>query len=181
MADTTNYEWAKPTVGGDTGAWGTILNAAIDAIDLDLFAAEAKADVSLAERMEQPLILTQGGSGANWTNGLVASADLTDSVGDFVIPLPHLRSGMQILSFSSMGNAHTGAAATVQLCYRDAAGSDTIVSAGHSLPSSQALTTTSGLTHDIDIDRGYFIRVVPSGVAGFVNVWYIRLELDRPE
>lgn len=36
MADTTNYAWTKATVGGDSGAWGTILNALFDDVDTDL-------------------------------------------------------------------------------------------------------------------------------------------------
>jgi hypothetical protein len=33
MANTVNYGWALPDVGGSTGSWGTILNNAIIAID----------------------------------------------------------------------------------------------------------------------------------------------------
>ena len=33
MATTLNYSWTLPSVGGDTGAWGTILNNAFIAID----------------------------------------------------------------------------------------------------------------------------------------------------
>lgn len=36
MATTTNFGWTKPTVGGDTGAWGTVLNALFDAVDTSL-------------------------------------------------------------------------------------------------------------------------------------------------
>lgn len=36
MADTANYGWTKPTVGGDGGAWGGILNTLFDDIDADL-------------------------------------------------------------------------------------------------------------------------------------------------
>lgn len=47
MADTTNYEWTKPTVGGDDGTWGTILNTALDDIDTSLYALD-QAVVKLA-------------------------------------------------------------------------------------------------------------------------------------
>lgn len=36
MADTANYGWTKPTVGGSDNTWGTTLNAALDDIDADL-------------------------------------------------------------------------------------------------------------------------------------------------
>lgn len=36
MADTTNYGWHKPTVNGDGDAWGTKVNAALDAADASL-------------------------------------------------------------------------------------------------------------------------------------------------
>lgn len=36
MATTPNYGWTVPTVGGDSGAWGTILNAAFNAADASL-------------------------------------------------------------------------------------------------------------------------------------------------
>lgn len=49
MATTTNYGWSKPNVGGDTGAWGTILNTAIDAIDASLKAVENIATAALAK------------------------------------------------------------------------------------------------------------------------------------
>lgn len=41
MATTANYGWTKPTVGGDGGAWGGILNTLFDAIDTDLAALAA--------------------------------------------------------------------------------------------------------------------------------------------
>lgn len=36
MATTPNYGWTVPTVGGDSGAWGTILNTAFNAADASL-------------------------------------------------------------------------------------------------------------------------------------------------
>ena len=33
MADTTNYGWTKPTVGGNEDQWGTIINTIFDEID----------------------------------------------------------------------------------------------------------------------------------------------------
>lgn len=45
---TTNYEWDKPNVAGDSGAWGTLLNAILDDLDTELAATDAVADAALA-------------------------------------------------------------------------------------------------------------------------------------
>lgn len=41
MPVTPNYGWTLPTVAGDVGAWGGILNTALTEVDTDLFAALA--------------------------------------------------------------------------------------------------------------------------------------------
>jgi hypothetical protein len=46
---TTNYGWDVPTVGGSSGAWGTLLNAVFDEIDADLRAAENEAEAAQAD------------------------------------------------------------------------------------------------------------------------------------
>lgn len=43
MSDTANFGWTKPTVGGDSGAWGTKLNTAFDDIDTDLKTVQNQA------------------------------------------------------------------------------------------------------------------------------------------
>jgi len=47
MAITQYYEWIKPTVGGDPGAWGAILNTLFDGVDSDLNDVEVVADAAL--------------------------------------------------------------------------------------------------------------------------------------
>lgn len=49
MADTTNYGWTKPTVGGDNSTWGTILNTAWDDADADL---KTVSDAAVATQAE---------------------------------------------------------------------------------------------------------------------------------
>ncbi len=36
MANTANYGWPKPTVGGDVGSWGTIANTLFDSVDTEV-------------------------------------------------------------------------------------------------------------------------------------------------
>ena len=43
MPSTPNYSWTIPTVNGDTGAWGGILNAAFTEVDADLQAVSVAA------------------------------------------------------------------------------------------------------------------------------------------
>lgn len=47
MALTTNYSWTKPTVAGDTDAWGGELNADLDAIDAQVFTTTTTANAAL--------------------------------------------------------------------------------------------------------------------------------------
>lgn len=44
---TTNYGWVEPEVGGDQDTWGDELNALLEEIDNDLFAAETTAEAAL--------------------------------------------------------------------------------------------------------------------------------------
>jgi hypothetical protein len=49
MADTANFGWTKPTVGGSQDAWGTILNTALDDIDTDLQTVDNLADTGISD------------------------------------------------------------------------------------------------------------------------------------
>ena len=59
MPATANYGWTIPTVGGDSGAWGTILNAAFNAADASLKTIENLANTMLPK------------SGGTMTGGLI--------------------------------------------------------------------------------------------------------------
>lgn len=89
MADTTNYAWTKPTVGGSDDTWGTILNTAFDDIDADL---KALADAQTAAAELARLITVDGaGSGLD--------ADLLD--------------GTQGNKYLKHGGSYTSATVTV--------------------------------------------------------------------
>lgn len=61
MAVTTNYGWTIPTVGGDSGAWGTILNTLFNAIDAALFSLSSTVDGKLPK------------AGGTMTGGLITT------------------------------------------------------------------------------------------------------------
>lgn len=47
MADTANFGWSKPIVGGSVSTWGTELNELFDAADADLKAVKNTADAAM--------------------------------------------------------------------------------------------------------------------------------------
>ena len=47
MANTVNYNWVKPTVGGDIGTWGAELNTELDGIDTTVKAVSDVANAAL--------------------------------------------------------------------------------------------------------------------------------------
>lgn len=47
MADTANFGWTKPTVGGSAGTWGTELNTLFDDADSDLNTVKTTADAAM--------------------------------------------------------------------------------------------------------------------------------------
>lgn len=173
MANTVNYGWAKPTVGGDTGAWGTILNAALDDIDTDLdavsdaaVAAQAEVDALATEVRSQPLIKPVGIS-YNWQvawDGNRHLARFHQGISPLIpldIPLPHLRVGQRITGFSSRAYRENAAEATVSLI-RESGGSVTVVSSGHTIDGTESTRSTTGLTHDVLADNAYCIRITPT-------------------
>jgi len=178
---TTNYGWDVPAVGGDTGAWGTILNLVFDAIDTDLktvddrvVVVEAQADALFLARM---LILGASGDGAGWAalGKTMAVAVVDVGTGSLTIPLPHLRPGMRITGFSSFAATSAGTL-TCSLRKVDVAAVDSEVSAGHAVTG--ALDSTTGLTEDVVADTAYYLRFVTTDTGQSVIVSFGRVTVE---
>lgn len=73
MADTTNFGWTLPTVGGDGNSWGDILNAAL-----------SDADADLALHLKR-----SAGAGAPLTGVLVGTTPAAGAGGYASLRLPH--------------------------------------------------------------------------------------------
>lgn len=192
MAVTTNYSWAKPTPDGSSGTWDTILNTAIDDIDVDVKAAETKADVALAENLSFPLL-----SAGIWAAvsrdttldtflrdpaGITYTSGSTGQTHDLYIPITGLKPGMRITGFKSRGVAPTGTTLVVSLSYYNTSSVATVVSAGHSHSVADTTLTLSGLTHDVVADRGYFFKAVIARVSGSnaPTVHWVQPVVSRP-
>jgi hypothetical protein len=163
MPTTANYEWTTPVEGGSTGVWDTILNAAFDDIDEDLFAVDERVDVLETFVLSSGLFIS-GYDGippfisgvAKWDNG-VEYANLNVLNSPYRVPLRNLRAGMRITGFESDGAVTGSRTATVAL-YRVHGAGATEVSSGHAIGGS-----TTGLTHDVLANNQYFLYVIPAG------------------
>lgn len=181
MPVTTNFSWTIPTEGGDSGTWDTILNTFINLLDDDLQAVAGKLN-------EQLLIPASSGfapaaQSPNWLRGsggyVVHGAASADS---YYIPInDRLRVGQRITAFTSNGGVVGTKTATVSLIHVDALGpGETVISAGHSLPTGGiAATTTSGLTHDVLADKAYFIKIVVNADINQAQINSVQLTLTK--
>lgn len=87
MADTTNFAWTKPVVLGSSGAWGTILNTALDDIDTDLNTVKTTADAAMPKAggtfTGEIKVLTSKYTTVNLGGSLSGTTTLDLSTGDF--------------------------------------------------------------------------------------------------
>ena len=183
MADTTNYGWTKPTEGGSTGAWDTILNTALDDIDANLKTAEDKAVAALLENLTFPIldaavcgvISTDAFSSAR--QGMGGGVELLGASGSIEVyfPLLGLNSEMNITGFRSRGIAPAGTTLSVSLYSIDEAGSTTTLGT-HSHSSALATLTKSGMAHSVVAGRQYVARAallnnIADGADGAKIIW----------
>jgi hypothetical protein len=163
MPNTENYDWATPTEGGSTGVWDTILNAAFDDIDEDLFAVDERVTALEGFVLASNLFISgydgiapSVSGAAKWDNGVeYASINVLNL--PYRIPIRNVRAGMRITGFESDGAVAGSRTATVAL-YRVHGAGATEVSSGHAIGGS-----TTGLTHDVLANNQYFLYVIPTG------------------
>lgn len=181
MADTTNYGWTKPTVSGSSGAWGTLLNTALDDIDTDLkavsdaaAAAQADATATAAELVAWPLI--HGITGIDLVgdeSGMVKNTAFNgglkmgtgQSLASYIFPLTGLRVGQRITGFKSKAQAPTGT--TVAVTLQVVTDSDGVfATSSHTHGTSLAVVETTGIGYDVDPARSYIIVVTMQRTSG---------------
>lgn len=68
MPDTTNYEWALPTIGADFDTWGNLLNAAFDDIDAQVFTIASSIATAVDTKLDKA-----GGTLTGALNGTAAT------------------------------------------------------------------------------------------------------------
>jgi hypothetical protein len=162
------YGWTVPTVAGDTGAWGTILNALFDTVDAAATvlrtAVKTKRRVGAAEGFElngdyaSPDVGKWRRKSSLGAVGVEHAGPLGGSPAPYYVPVP-LREGLVVTSFESYGSSAAGTGGTASLVRVSASGAETVVSAGHNLPSVAATTTTSALAHTVVTDMAYYVKI----------------------
>lgn len=198
MAVTTNYGWTKPTVGGDSGAWGGIVNTVLDSIDAAVKAREteaaaalAAANVAKAENLSFPLLFTGTLGQApvstlgspttsrnyQYVNFALGSSDQVL----IVVPISGLTPGMRITGYKYRGLKNC--LLTVELLEIDTTGAATTVSSDTSLGNGAEATITVGsLSKDVTADKHYMFRCsfVGTGVSGTNYVRWLQPTVTRP-
>lgn len=195
MADTTNYTWTKPDVNGSNGTWGTILNAALDAIDTDLkavddvadsaqadaTAAQTDATAALAENLSFPIILAAGGFEESETSPKFAIRTMTEAGGSGASTpvVKHTATGGAGHSFYiPIEGLAVGMRITGFKSYGDRGDDDGTVNliyfdetgamssvGGHNLAASFGEASTTGLTHDVLENKRYAFEFVANSVT----------------
>lgn len=205
MANTTNYGWAKPVVGGSTGAWGTLVNAIFDAIDSVLktvsnaaTSAQTNALKALDETIQQPItagaeVLSNDHHDGGFFFGSAVRFDTATNANQGLnyngdIPLRHLRPGHRLRGFEVRG-AQSGAAsisAVLRMITKE--GVQTNLLTMSNLPvnggdfTGVLASTFAAITHDVTPETYYCITIwaqCPAGQAGKGVVEFVLPIVER--
>lgn len=122
MSTTTNYHWTLPTIGGDTGSWGSELNGTLQAIDTAVKAASdlaAAAVPILGGPITGPInvststlaLTAKGGiSGSQSLNAAVAQAFTFTVTGDLSLSIvgtpSNANTAFGVILWITNGNSH---------------------------------------------------------------------------
>lgn len=143
MATTTNYGWTLPTVGDDSGAWGTILNTLIQAIDTALKAVSTVANAALSKAGG---VMTGRVDALTSTMALVAKGTVSGATALDVATGQYFTATISGATTFSFSNVPSGTWATAVLIRLTNAGSSVTWPATVKWPSGTAPTlTTSGV------------------------------------
>lgn len=184
MADTANYEWEKPTVGGDRGAWGTKLNETLDDIDADLKTVDDKCAAIVGKVLNISHLFFRPSFPGNMDfdagNGYtqVDSAGIGQSIRAAIL----LPSGVTITGlklFMDPGAAVTHSFQLYRTAKVDGAASS-LVTVGPT--SGTAYQSISNMALDVDVEEEYFYEVLVtcSGAWPDSRVYGLEVTYDSP-
>lgn len=194
MADTTNYGWTKPTVSGSSGAWGTILNTALDDVDANLKTVENKADAAQADATEfggellaHPLIHSaefidktpNTGVTRNVGAGIGLTMSTAQSVATLIVPL-RLRIGEKVTGFTSKGQAPTGTTVSVALAMVSN-GDIVTAQSSHSHGTSVAEVSTTGIGYapTATVSVVMFVTMQRTSGTGIPAIMWVKPTVER--
>ena len=101
---TTNYNLNKPTVGGDTDAWGDLINTSMDTIDTQM-----KANADAVAGLGDPVTVAHGGTGATTESDARSALGLGTAATQSDSKYPHRANNLGDLNDAAAARLNLGA------------------------------------------------------------------------
>lgn len=163
MPTTANFGWTKPVNGGDGGAWGTELNATLDAIDTQVFKYLLKTGGALTGRIDTLTATTAASAlgtvsgtvnlDVSLNNGFYCALNGTATTFAFINPPPN---GLGMSFFLQIGAAGGATAVTWPASVKWPGGVAPVLSTGGGQDLLSFLSFNGGVTwYGVFIGKGF--------------------------